>query len=124
MHLTKIENQKKAFEKRERKGIKTLFLLFPYPFAFEILKCFQITQPWGWLDATLNKLSKYINFIKFGIWIKPQLFVLQKVLLIGITMPLIKIQTKDIENIKPMLWQASTSHKLPIYALITKFGNG
>ena len=39
-------------------------------------------------------------------------------------MPLIKIQTKDIENIKPMLWQASTYHKLPIHTLIIHFGNG
>ena len=47
---------------------------------------------------------------------------LQNVLLIGITIPLIKIQTKDVENIKQMLWQASTFHKLPKHALIINFG--
>ena len=39
-------------------------------------------------------------------------------------MPLIKIQTKYFENIKQMLWQAYTLHKLPIHTLIIHFGNG
>ena len=36
LHLTKIENQKEMLEKEERKGIKTLIAIIPYPIAFEL----------------------------------------------------------------------------------------
>ena len=46
LSLTKNVNQKEILEKEERKGIKTLIANIPFPFAFELLKGFQMTQPW------------------------------------------------------------------------------
>ena len=82
------------------KYAKYIYMSYSLPNFKMHLKCFQITRPAWWLPSTLNKLSKYINFIKFGVGMIPQLIVLPNVLLIGIFMPLIKIPTKDFENIK------------------------
>ena len=114
---------KRKLLKRRKKRNQNPNCYYPFPFFIWILKGFQLTQPWWGLDATLNKLSKYINFIKFGLGMIPQLIVLQNVLLIGIFMPLIKIQTKYFKNPKEMLCWACISHKLSNHISFIKFGN-
>ena len=114
---------KENFWKEERKGIKTLIVVILFPFSFGILKGFQLAPPWWGLDASLNKLSKYINFIKFGVGMIPQLIILPNVLLIGIFMPLIKIQTKYFNKPEQRVCWACISHKFHNHIKFITFWN-
>ena len=67
MHLTKIENQKKTFEKRERKGIKTLIVIIPFPIAFEFKRVSKLTNHGdGWM--VLSTSFQIYKFYKFWSW--------------------------------------------------------
>ena len=100
----------------------SIWYLLPF-FQIVFLKGFQLTQPWWGLDATLNKLSKYIKLIKFGVGMKPQFTCFTNALLIGIIMPLIKIQTKYFKNPKKILCWACISHKLHHHIKFITFWN-
>ena len=114
---------KRKLLKRRKKRNQNPNCYYPFPFFFWILKGFQLTPPWWGLDATLNKLSKYINFIKFGVGMIPQLIVLQNVLLMGIIMPLIKIQTKYFNKPEQRVCWACISHKFHNHIKFITFWN-
>ena len=94
------------------KYAKQNYMSYSLPIFKMHLNCFQIVRPVWWLSYTLNQLSKYIYFIKCGVGMIPQVVVLPNVLLLGIFMPLIKIQTKYFNHPEQRVCWACISNKL------------
>ena len=113
MNQKKLSKLRKRKERERNQNPKGIILSLYKPNANEFVN--------KYFDASIfvQEVPR-IHFTKFGII---TIATFTNVLLIGITMTLIKIQTKGFENIKQMLWKASTLHKLPIHTLIIPFEN-
>ena len=96
----------------------------PFPFPKMHSKCFQIPKPWEWLATTFHKLLIHTWFIIFWTSYLLQLIVLQIIPLIGIILPLIKMQIKLFINSKQTLGWACKFHKLSSNTNFTFFWIG
>ena len=94
----------------------------PLPFP-KYLKRFPNYQPMVMVGWYSQQAFQIYQSIKFGVGVVPQFNCFTNVLLIGISLPLIKIQTKYFKNTKQIVCWACTFHKLSISITFRNFGN-
>ena len=111
--------KRKLLKREERKEIKTL--IGPFSLSRSKFKRNCKTK-YSCASIFVQEVPRiYLNKIWHGF--KFHFSKYAKYIYMAYSFPFPKIHWNYFQNTKPRLWWASTFHKLPIYALITKFGN-
>ena len=94
------------------KNAKHIYLLPSFPIFKMHSKLFQIWTSRLWWASTFHKLSIYTLFIFFLKYIIAPIIWNTNCSIIGIILPLIKMQIKPFQNSKQMLWLDAMLNKL------------